>query len=144
MSDAQLNPYDELGGGEAVERLVSSFYEAMDRLPEAEHIRAMHADDLAPMREALSEYLSGWLGGPPIYFERPDSKCIRSAHAAYAIGPAERDAWVRCMDEALSACETEPRLRGLLHDAFYRVADALRTDRDETAETQPEPTDSRR
>jgi hemoglobin len=100
----------------------------MDRRPEAEGIRAMHADDLGPMHEALSDYLAGWLGGPAIYFERPGSQCIRSVHAPFPIGSAERDAWVQCMDDALHACGTEPRLHTLLRDAFYRVADALRTD----------------
>jgi hemoglobin len=128
VPDGGVNPYDALGGAEGVDRLVAAFYGAMERLPEARGIRAMHADDLAPMREALSAYLSGWLGGPPIYFERANPKCIRSVHAPYAIGAPERDAWVQCMDEALSACGAEPRVQGLLHDAFYRVADALRMD----------------
>jgi hemoglobin len=123
-----VNPYDELGGEDGVRELVVGFYDAMDRLPEARGIRAMHADDLAPMREALFAYLSGWLGGPQIYFDRPDPKCIRSAHAPYAIGPAERDAWVQCMDEAVAASGIEPRIQALLRGAFRRVADALRTD----------------
>jgi hemoglobin len=125
-----VNPYDELGGAEGLRQLVVGFYNAMDQLPEARGIRAMHVEDLAPMREALFAYLSGWLGGPQIYFDRTDPKCIRSAHAPYAIGPAERDAWVQCMDEALGASRIEPRLQALLHEAFRRIADALRTDVD--------------
>ena len=57
----------------------------------------LHAADLSPMRERLPEFLSGWLGGPPLYFQRPDHNCIVSAHRPFAIGPDERDQWLMCM-----------------------------------------------
>ncbi len=128
MAAGERDPYGELGGADGVRRLVDRFYDAMERRPEARAIRDMHAPDLAPMRQLLFEYLSGWLGGPPLYLMREDRKCIRSAHAPYAIGPAERDAWLRCMDAALGEVGAEPELAKLLHKAFGRVADALRND----------------
>ena len=53
----------------------------------------MHAPDLAPMRQKLFEFMSGWLGGPNLYFARSDRKCMVSAHAPYDIG---------CRDSATS------------------------------------------
>ena len=38
-------PYEILGE-EGVRQLADAFYEAMDRLPQAEAIRAMHAENL--------------------------------------------------------------------------------------------------
>ena len=64
----------------------------------------MHADDLSPMRERLSEFLNARLGGPRAYFERGDRKCIMSAHRPFSIGETERDAWVMCMRRALEDC----------------------------------------
>lgn len=84
--EVRQSPYEMIGGEVAVRRIVDRFYDIMDSAPEAARIRAMHAHDLAPIRERLYEFLSGWLGGPPLYFQRPDHKCIVSAHRAFAIG----------------------------------------------------------
>lgn len=120
-------PYELIGGEEAVRRIVDRFYDIMDSAPQAAKIRAMHAADLAPMRERLFEFLSGWLGGPPLYFQRPDAKCIATAHRSFDIGEAERDAWMMCMRGALRDCGVSEDLRKLLDPAFYRMADAFRS-----------------
>lgn len=123
---AEPTPYQLMGGEAAVRRLVERFYDVMDTAPEAAGIRAMHAADLGPMRERLFEFLSGWLGGPPLYFQRPDQKCIVSAHRPFSIGDAERDAWMMCMRVALTECDITDELRQLLDQAFLRMASAFR------------------
>jgi len=122
----QAAPYHRIGGEAAVRRIVDRFYDIMDSAPEAAGIRAMHAADLAPMRERLFEFLSGWLGGPPLYFLRPDRKCIVSAHQPFRIGEAERDAWMMCMRRAMADCGVPDDLQALLNAAFMRMADAFR------------------
>ena len=119
-------PYDMLGGEATVRQIVDRFYDIMDSAPEAARLRAMHAADLSPMRERLFEFLSGWLGGPPLYFQRTDHKCMVSAHQPFRIGEAERDAWLMCMHRALKETGAPENLRALLDRAFFRVADAFR------------------
>jgi hemoglobin len=123
---SELRPYDAIGGDTAVRRLVDRFYDVMDTDPAAARLRAMHAADLGPMRERLYEFLSGWLGGPPLYFQRPDRKCIVSAHAPFAIGDAERDQWMMCMRRAMADCGIAGELRAVLDRAFLFMADAFR------------------
>ena len=60
-------PYGQLGGEDIVRKLVHRFYELMDTLPEAWDVRQMHPEDLSGSEEKLFKYLSGWLGGPPLY-----------------------------------------------------------------------------
>jgi hemoglobin len=124
--EPQPTPYQLIGGEPAVRRIVERFYDIMDSAPEAAGIRAMHAADLAPMRERLFEFLSGWLGGPPLYFRRPDHKCIVSAHKPFPIGEAERDEWMLCMRRALEDCGVSEDMRTLLDKPFLRMADAFR------------------
>ena len=124
--ESERTPYEMIGGEAMVRRIVDRFYDAMDRTPEAARIRAMHSDDLSQIRERLFEFLSGWLGGPPLYFQRPDHKCIVSAHRPFAIGEAERDAWMMCMRQAMEECGVPKELRTLLDRPFLRVADAFR------------------
>jgi hemoglobin len=120
------SPYHMIGGAAAVRRIVDRFYDIMDSDPAAAGIRAMHANDLAPMRDRLFEFLSGWLGGPPLYFKRPDRKCIVSAHRPVAIGEQERDEWMMCMRRAMEDCGVSPEVRTLLDKPFLRMADAFR------------------
>jgi len=121
----KVDPYAELGGDEGVRALVERFYDQMERLPEVREIRAMHDDDLDTMRERLYEFLSGWLGGPPLYQERHGSLCIRSAHAPFPIGADARDQWLLCMARALDEAKLGDPTRGLLDQAFARIAGAL-------------------
>ena len=125
-AEVELTPFEIIGGEEAVRKMVDRFYDIMDSAPEAAGLRAMHADDLSPMRERLSEFLNAWLGGPRTYFEREDRKCIMSAHRPFAIGEAERDAWMMCMRQALEDCGVSEDMRTLLDRPFARMCEAFR------------------
>ncbi len=123
---ASPTPFELLGGAPALHILINRFYDLMEQDPEFTALRAMHAIDLGPMREKLFDFLSGWLGGPPRYFERPDRTCIVSAHGPFAIGPRERDEWMACMRKALAALPLDARFAQALDAALTRTADALR------------------
>jgi len=119
--------YDLLGGEVFLRRLVDRFYDHMASDADVRTLREMHAADLGPMRTRLFEFLSGWLGGPPLYFERADRKCIVSAHAPFAIDAQARDEWMTCMRRALADTGVEPMLGEAVERALYRFADALRS-----------------
>jgi len=123
----EMTPYDLIGGEAVVRRLAHRFYAIMDSDPGASHIRAMHERDLAPIRQLLFEFLSGWLGGPALYFNRPEHRCIMSAHRPYEIGDAERDEWMMCMRTAMDECELPAEMRALLDQGFLRMANAFRS-----------------
>lgn len=118
--------YELLGGEAGLRKLVEGFYRIMDTAPEAAGIRAMHGADLGPITEMLYEWLSGWLGGPPLYSQRKSSPCLVGSHKPFAIGEAERDQWLWCMARALDELDIEPRLRRALDPAFARLADMVR------------------
>jgi hemoglobin len=122
----ERTPYDMIGGATTVRRIVDRFYDIMDTDPAAAGIRSMHANDLSPMRERLFEFLSGWLGGPPLYFQRPDHKCIVSAHRPFAIGEKERDEWMMCIRRAMEDCSVPDEVRTLLDKPFLRMCEAFR------------------
>lgn len=126
-----MSHFDLLGGEEGVRRLVDVFYDRMDTAPEAAEIRAMHPPDLASSREKLFLFLVGWTGGPPLYVERHGHPMLRARHLPFAIGIAERDAWVACMDHALDAHEMPGELREYLRLRFRAVADHMRNRPDE-------------
>ncbi|BBU61170.1 hypothetical protein MSC49_11050 [Methylosinus sp. C49] len=122
--------FDVIGGQEAIDRLVETFYRNMDELPQARGIRAMHAIDLGPTKAVLKLYLAEWLGGPKSYSEQRGHPRLRMRHMGFAIGPAERDAWMACMTGALDEVVDDVRLRDSLKQNFAKLADWLRNDPD--------------
>jgi hemoglobin len=122
--------FETIGGQGAVDRLVESFYRNMDVRPEARIIRAMHASDLGPMRSILKLYLAEWLGGPKAYSEQRGHPRLRMRHFGFAIGPAERDAWMACMSAALDEVIDDVNLRERLRQNFAKLADWVRNDPD--------------
>ncbi len=124
MSTVQT-PFQILGE-DGIRDLCNAFYDIMDTLPEAADIRAMHADDLSPMKEKLTMYLTGWMGGPPLYADKYGTVCMTEPHEPYHIGPEERDQWLLCMDKALEAIGAGDELVEMLKVPMFRVADAVR------------------
>jgi len=121
------SPYERIGREAGVRRLVASFYDFMDRLPEAQTIREMHADDLDPMIEKLTCFLVGWMGGPEHYRERYGRVIIPAAHQQFPIDRDARDQWLLCMRCALEAIDAEPDLIDLLMPPFAEMADMCRS-----------------
>ena len=118
--------YETVGGEQAVRRLVDRFYDLMDTLPEAAGIRALHPADLAGSREKLFLFLTGWMGGPPLYIERHGHPRLRARHLPFPIGEAERDQWLLCMNRALEEVIDDPLARHHFKHSFAQIADFMR------------------
>lgn len=124
--DATTSLFDRIGGSATIDRLVDRFYERMDTLPEAQVIRAMHADDLGMIRDVLKRYLTEWTGGPRLYSVEKGHPRLRLRHIGFAIGDAERDAWMLCMRGALEETVTDSAARRDLDTALSGLADWMR------------------
>lgn len=126
MSSQNPNPhYHRLGGEPVLRALVGRFYDLMDELPEAYGVRKLHPADLAQSREKLFMFLSGWFGGPPLFTDRYGHPRLRARHLPFAIGAAERDQWLDCMNQAMNDVGIAEPLRSELADAFFRMADHM-------------------
>ena len=122
---------------DGIRELANAFYDIMDELPQAETIRAMHAKNTDLIKEQLYQYLSGWMGGPPLYAEKKGTVCLDKPHKPYAIGPDERDQWVLCFEKALERTHASEELKEMLKDPIFQIAEAVRnreTSEPETAD----------
>lgn len=126
-------PYEQLGGESALRQIIDRFYDLMDSVPEYYGIRKLHPQDLTGSRDKLFMFLSGWLGGPGLYVEKYGHPMLRARHLPFSIGTAERDAWLACMQQALTDAGVEPALRDGLLKALFGTADWMRN-RQEGAE----------
>ena len=129
MSDVevvQTSMFERIGGAVIVDRLVESFYQRMDELPEAKTIRAMHPQNLGPIGSVLKRYLSEWSGGPKLYSPEKGHPRLRQRHMGFQIGNAERDAWLLCMRGALEETVADGEARQELDGALTKLADWMR------------------
>ena len=119
-------PYALLGGDAGVRALVDRFYDLMDFEPAYRELRQVHGNTLESAREKLFLFLSGWLGGPPLYTDRYGHPMLRARHLPFAIGSVERDQWLACMAQAMRETEVPEALRTALQQAFFKTADWMR------------------
>lgn len=127
ISSQVRSPYQLLGGEQGVRDLVRIFYDLVEGEPEGAPLMALHniGNGLAHARVAQFEFLSGFFGGPQLYVEHHGHSNVRKMHEHLAIGKAERDAWVNCMDKALALHGLEQSAHKQLMAHFTRIADML-------------------
>ncbi|MFM5950277.1 MAG: group II truncated hemoglobin [Novosphingobium sp.] len=117
------SPFDRIGGHGALQAIAARFYELMDQDPAYAELRAMHAVDLAPMREALPAFLAGWAGGPRDWFEANPGKCMMSMHAPFAIDRQTANQWAEAMTRAIAETDLSDReIADAMADVLARMA----------------------
>jgi hemoglobin len=106
------------------EALVGRFYDGVGVDP---ILRPLYPEpDLAGARHRLTLFLAQYWGGPTTYDEERGHPRLRMRHAPFAIGPAERDAWLRLMRQALADTAPRPDVADRLETYFVMAADAMR------------------
>jgi len=113
VSDGNL--YDAVGGRPFFVDLVDGFYAGVstDVL-----LRPMYPDDLTDSRRHLAGFLTQYWGGPSTYSDERGHPRLRMRHAPFAIGDAERDAWLRHM---LGSLDAVAAARGTPVEAVARI-----------------------
>lgn len=122
----QQTIYEMIGGEQVVRALVDRFYDLMHAEAAAAGIRALHPEELTGSRDKLFWFLSGWMGGPSLYIERFGHPRLRARHLPFAIGEAERDQWLWCMNRALDEVVADELVRAQIKHSFAQLADFMR------------------
>ena len=114
----------ELAGGEPAFRLlVERFYA---RVAEDPLLRSVYPDeDLSGATQRLTLFLIQYWGGPSTYSELRGHPRLRLRHQPFAIGRAERDAWLGHMTAAVESLELAPAVRRALLDYFDTASTAM-------------------
>jgi len=126
MKPSEQSLYSRLGGEDLLSEFVDHLYCFMERLPEVVHIREMHSRDLSHASERLFMFLSGMLGGPPLYMEAYGHPRLRRKHMHFSIGDKERDQWMLCAQRAADKLDVNADVRTELIAELSAMADHLR------------------
>ncbi|MCA0356767.1 MAG: group II truncated hemoglobin [Proteobacteria bacterium] len=128
MTDAvQQTAFDQIGGAAPVAAMVNAFYDLMETDPAYARLRAIHAQDLTPMRASLAGFITGWLGGPRDWFAARPGVCMMSLHRAMPIDAELGRQWVDAMSRAMDQAEIAPDMAEALRDVFGRMSANMAT-----------------
>ena len=120
---SETNIYEAIGGHQTFENLVSHFYAlvAIDPI-----LRPLYPESvLHGAANRLMMFLEQYWGGPKTYQETRGHPRLRMRHAGFHIGPAEHDAWLRCMKSAVDDIQTTPELKAQLWEYMEFAAASL-------------------
>ena len=119
----ELSFYEAVGGEETFRRLVSRFYQEVANDPELRPVYPSR--DLGPAEEHLRLFLIQYWGGPDTYNQLRGHPRLRMRHVHFAIGEAERDAWLRHMRTALDELALDGAYDAQLWDYLVMAAHSL-------------------
>jgi len=88
-------------------------------------LRRLYPADLTPSRRHLALFLAQYWGGPPTYNAERGHPRLRMRHVPFAIGAAERDAWLRHMLAAVSSSSADAADQAALRAYFESAASSL-------------------
>lgn len=120
-------PYDRIGGRAEIAALVDRFYDLMDSDTAFAALRAIHADDLTPMRASLTDFLMAWMGGPRDWFDQRPGACIMSAHGRLpGIDRETGEQWIACMTRAADPLRArDPDFAAAMLDALSHMSRSM-------------------
>ncbi|GLY11315.1 hypothetical protein [Bacillus badius] len=111
MGEKSIAPFEYIGE-EKLSKLVDAFYSKVSQHPD---LFPIFPDDLTETARKQKQFLTQYLGGPPLYTEEHGHPMLRARHLPFPITPTRARAWLSCMREAMDEVE----LHGDLRDFFY-------------------------
>jgi hemoglobin len=122
-SENAVSFYEAVGGEETFTKLVTRFYAEVESDPVLRPVYP--SKSLASASEHLRLFLMQYWGGPTTYNELRGHPRLRMRHVRFAIGPAERDAWLGHMRTAMDELHLEPARDAELWQYLVMAANSL-------------------
>jgi hemoglobin len=102
----------EVIGEETLYELIDAFYNRVERHPD---LMPIFPDDLTETVRKQKQFMTQFLGGPPIYTAEHGHPMLRARHMPFQITETRAKAWLACMSEAME----EIGLDGPIREAYF-------------------------
>ena len=122
MQDPVSVIFSAVGDEKPFAQLVDEFYQRVEKDP---LLRPLYPEDLTEPKQHLFLFLVQRMGGRTTYSDERGHPRMRQRHMRFKIGPAERDAWLRCMNAALGEVKELAPFRQTLESYFQDFATFL-------------------
>ncbi|WP_053361902.1 globin [Bacillus sp. FJAT-27251] len=111
MVENKSVPFEAIGEG-MLHQLVDAFYNRVSQHPD---LAPIFPDDLTETARKQKQFLTQFLGGPPLYTQEHGHPMLRARHLPFEVTPKRAQAWLSCMKEAMD----ETGLDGPVRNEFY-------------------------
>lgn len=111
--------YEEMGGADAIARLVHEFYSRVHQDPV---LSPIFPDDLLETQRKQFAFLTQFFGGPPLFAEMYGPPRLRARHLPFPITLSRARAWLALMDTAMDAARIDPNVKVKLMERLTRTA----------------------
>lgn len=94
---------DDIGGEPSLRRLVETFYDLVETLPEGSNLHRLHGRGHGVPHARVEQFyfLSGFMRGRSYYTEKHGHMDVKLIHAHVPIRSIDAENWLACMDRAL-------------------------------------------
>jgi hemoglobin len=111
-------PFESLGE-KNLHRLVDTFYGLVAQHPD---LAPIFPKDLSETARKQKQFLTQYLGGPPLYTEEHGHPMLRARHMPHPVTPTRAKAWLSCMNQAMDKVGITGTLRDDLYSRLYFTA----------------------
>ncbi|MFJ5714923.1 globin [Neobacillus sp. NPDC093127] len=118
MIEKKLTPFEAIGE-DKLNRLVDTFYGLVAQHPDLAPIFPNQFTEIARKQK---QFLTQYLGGPPIYTEEHGHPMMRARHLPFPVTPTRSNAWLSCMKQAMDKVELEGPMREEFFSRLYLTA----------------------
>src|ERR1041385_4286079 len=88
-------------GQKNIFRMCADFYRELENSP----VRALFPPDMPEASKKLAAFLTGLLGGPPLYHQLHGPPRLRARHRPFPIDDEARRTWLSCFRKTLEGAE---------------------------------------
>ena len=118
MNEKKPTPYEAIGE-DTLHSLVDTFYGLVAQHPD---LAPIFPNDLSEIARKQKQFLTQYLGGPPIYTDEHGHPMMRARHLPFPITPTRATAWLSCMKQAMDKTGLEGPLREDFYSRLYLTA----------------------
>ncbi|WP_026693449.1 hypothetical protein [Peribacillus kribbensis] len=111
MIEGHNTPFETIGE-ETLHQLIDLFYSKVSKHPA---LQPIFPADLTETARKQKQFMTQYLGGPPLYTSEHGHPMLRARHMPFEITPTRAEAWLSCMREAMDEVE----LTGEIREFFY-------------------------
>lgn len=102
----------EAVGEKKLHQLIDAFYSRVGHHPD---LAPIFPNDLSETVRKQKQFMTQFLGGPPLYTEEHGHPMLRARHMPFEVTETRAKAWLTCMNEAMD----EVGLEGMIREAFF-------------------------
>jgi hemoglobin len=110
--------YDRIGAAK-LRAIIQAFYPLVKASP---LLSDLFPEELSETMNKQEAFLTGFLGGPPLYHRYYGNPMLRARHLKFEITPTRARAWFECFSDASSVADLEPDVQRELLEAVAKMA----------------------